>query len=98
MEARGEPRHRTKVKPCKAGPTGVSMLPNATPNIQSRGDGNGDGGRGKWFVLTPGDLDGSVSSGRRRGENALPTSVEESDHPIVVSKPGNAGGAKGVTG
>ena len=50
------------------------------------------------LVLTPGDLGGSAASGRRReGNDALPTSVEESDHLIVAMRPGNAGGAKGVT-
>jgi hypothetical protein len=72
--------------------------PSTTPDIQSRRDGIGDGGGGKWLVLTPGDLGGSAKSGRRRGEsNALPMPIEESDHFIVAKKPGNAGGAKGVT-
>ena len=98
VEARGQPQHRTKVKPRKAGPTWVSAPPSAMPGIQSRRDGTGDGGGGKWLVLTPGDLDGSARSGRRRGgDNALPKPVEESDHFIVATKPGNAGGAKGVT-
>jgi hypothetical protein len=35
-------------------------------------------------------------SGRDRG-NATPTPGEKSDHPIRALKPGNAGGAKGVT-
>ena len=97
-EARGEPWHRTQVKPCKAGPTWVSMPVNAKPDIQSRRDGNGDGGRGTWFVLTSGGLGRSAPSGRRRGgDDALPMPGKESDHPIVVVKPGNAGGAKGVT-
>lgn len=97
-EARGEPWHRTQVKPCKAGPTWVSMLVNAKPDIQSRRDGNGDGGRGTWFVLTSGDLGRSVRSGRRRGgDDAPPMWAEESDHLVLAWKPGNAGGAKGVT-
>lgn len=36
--------------------------------------------------------------GRAKGGNdECPMSVEKSDHFIVASKPGNAGGAKGVT-
>ena len=98
MEARGEPRSRTQVNPRKAGPTWVSMPVIAMPDIQSRRDGIGGGNGGKLFVLTPGDLDGSAVSGRRReGNDALLTSVEESDHLVVVMKPGNAGGAKEVT-
>ena len=96
VEARGQPQHRTQVKPRKAGPTWVSVPPSATPDIQSRRDGTGDGGGGKWLVLTPGDLGGCVTRGRRRGD-ALPTPTEKSDHPIVAMKPGNAGGARGVT-
>ena len=96
VEARGQPQHRTQVKPRKAGPTWVSVPPSATPDVQSRRDGTGDGGGGKWLVLTSGDLGGSVTRGRRRGD-ALPTSTEKSDHPIVAMKPGNAGGARGVT-
>jgi len=70
----------------------------ATPDIQSRRDGIGGGNGGKLFVLTPGDLCGSAVSGRRReGNDALLMSAEESDHLVVVMKPGNAGGAKGVT-
>jgi hypothetical protein len=99
VEARGEPRHRTQVKPCKAGPTWVSTPDSAMPDFQSRRDGIGDGGRGKLFVLTPGELGGAaLCGGRRGGDNALPTPAEKSDHLVVALKPGNAGGAKGVTG
>jgi hypothetical protein len=38
------------------------------------------------------------SSGNAREVNDVcVTFVEKSDHPIVAMKPGNAGGAKGVT-
>ena len=97
VEARGKPQHRTQVKPRKAGPTWVSVPPSATPGIQLGRDGTGDGGGGKWLVLTPGGLGGSMEDdGRRRG-NAPPKPTEESDHSIVAMKPGNAGGARGVT-
>ena len=98
MEAGGGPPHRTKVKPRKAGPTWVSARCSAKPDIQSRWDGIGDGGGGTRLVLTPGDLGGSAVSGRRREDyDALPMFAEESDHLVVALKPGNAGGAKGVT-
>ena len=97
MEARDEPQHRTQVKPRKAGLTWESVPPNATPDIQSRQDGNEDGSGGTLLVLTRGDLHGSARCGRRLGDG-LPMSVEKSDHPIGAVKPGNAGGAKGVMG
>jgi hypothetical protein len=97
MEARSESQHRTKVKPRKAGPTWVSVHSNATPYFQSWRDGSGDGGGETSFILTPRELpwpanavDLTATSGRRL--------VEKSDHLVVVTKPGNAGGAKGVTG
>jgi len=40
-----------------------------------------------------------LGSGRAEGGNDdRSTPLEKSDHPIVVRKPGNAGGAKGVMG
>ena len=96
MEAVGEPQHRTKVKPRKAGLTWVSVPCIATPDFQRWQDGSEDGGGGTWFILTPGDLPESAMSGRDRG-NATPMLGEKSDHPIRAMKPGNAGGAKGVT-
>lgn len=96
MEAVGKPQHRTKVKPRKAGLTWVSVPGIATPDLQWWQDGIEDGGGGTWFILTPGDLPESARGGRDRG-NAMPTLREKSDHPIGAMKPGNAGGAKGVT-
>ena len=99
MEARGKPQHRTKVKPRKAGPAWVSVLGSATPGIQPWRDGIGDGGGGTLLFFTLGDLFGSVANGRPQGGNdARPMPEEKSDRPIVVSKPGNAGGAKGARG
>jgi len=60
MEAGDEPQHRTKVKPRKADLTWVSVPGNATPEIQSWQDGMEDGGGGRSFVLTQGDLCGSA--------------------------------------
>ncbi len=99
MEALDAPQHRTKVKLRKAFDAWVSALPSATPDIQSRHRGSGDGGGGTLCVLTRGDLHRSIRCGRRGGGNDdPPTPVEKSDHLIVVMKPGNPGGAKGVTG
>ena len=95
VEARDEPQHRTKVKPRKAYLTWVSVPPNATPDFQSRQVGSEDGSGGTLRVLTRGDLHGSARGGRRLGDGST-MFVEKSDHSIVVRKPGNAGGAKGV--
>ena len=60
MEARGLPQHRTQVKPRKAGLSRLACRPTRRPNIQPRQDGNGDGGGGKLFILTPRDLSWSA--------------------------------------
>ena len=43
-------------------------------------------------TIVPTDLVGLCGGNDRR-----PTSFEKSDHLVVVMKPGNSGGAKGVT-
>ena len=96
MEAASEPQHRTKVNSCAGRLVWVSVPRNATPDIQSRQDGNGSGGGGKSCVLTPGDLLGSAICGRSGGDVG-PMLEEKSDHLIRAMKLGNAGGAKGVT-
>jgi len=99
MEARGKPQHRAKAKPRKAGPIWVSVPGSATPDIQPRRDGSGDGGGGTLLILTLGDLFGSAESGRPQGGNdARPMPGEKSDRLVVARKPGNAGGAKGAMG
>ena len=68
MEAEGEPQHRTRVNPRKAGLTWVSVPGTATPNIQPWQDGIEDGGGGTSFVLTQGGLCGSAAAVRRKEE------------------------------
>jgi hypothetical protein len=97
MEARNEPQHRTRVNSGAGRPVWVSVPRNATPDIQSRQDGMRSGSGGKSCVLTRGDLSESTTSGRPRSD-AWTMLREKSDHPIGALKPGNAGGAKGVTG
>ena len=97
MEARNEPQHRTRVNSGAGRPVWVSVPRNATPGIQSRQDGIGSGSGGKSRGLTLGDLHQSAESGRSRRDVGTML-VEKSDHPIRAMKPGNAGGAKGVTG
>ena len=99
VEALDEPQRRTRVKLRKAIEVRVSVPPNATPNIQSGPRGSGDGEGGTLRRLTQRDLLGSATSGRRgEGNDNPPMSLEKSDHLVVAMKPGNAGGAKGVTG
>jgi len=99
MEARGKPQHRMRMKPRKAGLAWASVPGNATPDIQPRQDGSGDGGGGTSLILTLGDLFGSAGSGRPQGGNDARSMPEEkSDRLVVASKPGNAGGAKGAMG
>lgn len=100
MEAGGQPWYRTQVN-SRAGWSGWASVPDSTtPDIRSCRASSGSGDRGKRLTLTPGDLRGSVESDGRgcEGNDAHATPVQKSDHPIVVLKPGNAGGAKGVTG
>jgi hypothetical protein len=97
MEARSETQPRTYVNSDAGWSAWVSVPPNATPDIQSWQDSIRSGGGVKSWSLTLGDLCGSSSRGRPRG-NTGSKPAEKSDHPIVAMKPGNAGGAKGVTG
>jgi len=99
MEARDEPQHRAKAKLRKADVVWVSARPGVTPSFQTRRRGSGDGCGGTHCALTRGELRWSGIAGRRGGGNDdPPMPKEKSDHLVVVMKPGNAGGAKGVTG
>jgi len=98
MEARSESQHRTKVNLPAGWLTWVSKRGRATPNIRSRSISNEGGGGETFLNLTPGDLSGSANCGRtKEGNDRGPMPTEKSDHPIVVTKPSNAGGAKGMT-
>ena len=101
MEAGSELQHRTRVNARAGRPVWVSEPWIVTPNIQSRQNGSRRGRGRKVYGLTLGDLprsvnDRSVNDGRVVGDDE-PMLKEKSDHLIVVMKPGNAGGAKGVT-
>ena len=103
MEAVSELQHQTRVNSGAGRSVWVSMPSNATPDIQSRQDGSRSGRGRKAWGLTLGDLHRSphqqgylLMQGRPIGNNG-PKPKEKSDHLIVVMKPGNAGGVKGVT-
>lgn len=105
MEARSVPQHRTKVNLQAGLLAWVSGLVSVTPNIRSWPGGSGGGSGGTSLCLTPGDLERSKRCddsptdlvGRCGGNDRWLTSIEKSDHLVVVTKPGNAGGAKGMT-
>ena len=104
MEAVSEPQHRTKVNLSAGCLAWVSARLSTTPDIRSRPGSNRGGGGGTLLILTPRDLDRSTvrprpkAGGRgREGNDNASMSIEKSDHLIVVLRPGNAGGAKGVT-
>ena len=97
MEAGGAVQHRTRVNPRKADLTWVSLPSKATPGIQSRQSGSG-GGRGmKMLIPYPMRSPWPRASGRTGGDVG-PMTSEKSDHLVVATKPGNAGGAKGMMG
>jgi hypothetical protein len=98
MEAVSEPQHRTRVNLSAGCLAWVSVPTNTTPDIRSL-RGSIRGGSGVTLLnLTPRDLHQSERFGRADGGNdRCPMLVEKSDHLIVVMKPSNAGGAKGVT-
>lgn len=104
MEAVSELQHRTQVNLIVGLLAWVSVPLYTTPNIRLR-PGSSRGGRGSTLLnLTPRDLYRSTVSLRTRacgraraGNDNCPTPIEKSDHFVVVLKPGNAGGAKGVT-
>jgi len=99
MEALDAAQHRAKAKLRKAIEVWVSVPSNVTPHIQSRPRSTEAGGGAKLCVLTRGDLHGPAQAvgGKEATMTHQRLQVEKSDHLVVVMKPGNAGGAKGVT-
>ena len=71
---------------------------NATPGIQSRQDGNGGGGDGKSFILTPRDLLWSGDGRAQEGNDAGSMLEEKSDRLVVAMKTAKAVGAKEAMG
>ena len=96
MEAGGEVLHQTQVNPRKAGLCWVRLPSKSKPDIQLCQDGSGGGGSTKAFAPYP-ERSPLVRGSGRSGGNAGTMPLEKSDHLIVAGKPGDAGGAKGVT-
>ena len=100
MEAGGQPWYRTQMNP-QAGWSGWVSVPGSTkPHIRPCRTSSEGGDRGKRLTLTPGGLHGSAEGGGsvHGGNDVRAMPMQKSDHPILAMKPGNAGGAKGVTG
>jgi hypothetical protein len=99
MEAGYEPQHRTKVNlcagSCALGKYAVqydAQSPTVSAGVVEAGVA------GHFSTLLQEISTDPMRIGKARGGNdecLMP--VEKSDHLIVVLKPGNAGGAKGVT-
>jgi len=91
MEARGEPQHRTQVKPRKAGLSGRACPTTRRP-ISNRGRtvlGTEAAGSGSSL---PQEISPSPLSGRaQEGNDAGPMPGEKSDHLIVARKLVKAG-------
>ena len=99
VEAVDGSQRRTRVKLRKADEVRVSVPQSATPDTQTGPRGSGDGEGETLRGLTQRDLRASAPSSRRgRGNDDPSTCLEKSDHLVVATKPGNSGGAKGVTG
>ncbi|MDP7207940.1 MAG: hypothetical protein QGH14_05100 [Candidatus Bathyarchaeota archaeon] len=96
MEAASEPQHQTRVNSRAGWAEWVSKRQFAMPNILMCQHSIKSGRGGKFYWLTLRDLYRSTMSGRSVQED-VPMSIEKSDHLIVVMKPSNVGGAKGVT-
>ena len=101
MEARDEPQYRTQVNPT-AGWSGPGECASQHEAQYPTGAG---GVVGAAIAGHCSPLPQEISSGPRPqgrgsvqgGNDAYAMPVEKSDHPVVALKPGNAGGAKGVT-
>lgn len=99
MEAGNEPQHRTQVNLS----AGFLDLGERARQRDARfpivvGGVFEAGAAGHCSTLPQEISMGPACAGRaREGNDERPMSMEKSDHPIVASMPGNAGGAKGVT-
>ena len=96
MEAASEPQHQTRVNSRAGWAEWVSKRQFAMPYILMCQRSSRSGRGGKFYWLTLRDLYRSTTSGRSVRED-VPMLIEKSDHLIVVMKPSNVGGAKGVT-
>jgi hypothetical protein len=100
MEARGKPQHRMQVnlpagwpEQGECAPSHDARYPTVARTVLEAG------AAGHCSFLPPEISTSPRECGRAFGSNDVrPMPVEKSDHLVVVLKPGNAGGAKGVAG
>lgn len=103
MEARGQAWSRTQVNP-RSGRLGLgerayqreARCPTEARMVQGAAFMRSDSSLPQEISMAPRPQGGYRGNGCG-GNDASVTAMEKSDHPIVVMKPGNAGGAKGVT-
>ncbi len=99
MEAGCEPQHRTQVNLSAGFPDLGERARQRDAQYPSVAVGVLEAGAAGHCSTLPQEI--SIDPtwfGRARGGNdERPMSMEKSDHPIVAWKPGNVGGAKGVT-
>ncbi len=101
MEARGKPRYRTRVNPCagwsdlgKCAGEHDALYPTVVGTVLGAAIAGHFSSLPQEISTGPSPLGGGRAC---RGNDARTTPMEKSDHPILAMKPGNAGGAKGVT-
>ena len=103
MEARGQTWNRTQVNPRLGRPSlgerafqREARYPTEVRTVEGAVFMRSDSSLPQEISMAPRPL--LIDRGNRcEGNDASVTAMEKSDHPIVASKPGNAGGAKGVT-
>jgi hypothetical protein len=105
MEAVDKPQHRTRVNPYAGWPAlGECAFQHDARYPAVGGTVMGAGAAGHHPSLPqeistgPRLRESGVSGSAYGGNDVRAKPVEKSDHPVVARKPGNAGGAKGVTG
>ncbi len=99
MEAGCEPQHRTQVNLFAGFPDLGERARQRDARYPIVAVGVLEAGAAGHFSTLPQEIsiDPTLVGKAQRGNDACLMSVEKSDHPIVAWKPGNAGGAKGVT-
>lgn len=99
MEAGCEPQHRTQVNLYVGFPVLGERARQRDALFPTVAVGVLEAGAVGHCSILPQEISiGPVRAGRtREGNDKRPTPMEKSDHLILASKLGNAGGAKGVT-
>jgi hypothetical protein len=99
MEAGCEPQHRTQVNLCAGSPDLGECASQHDARYPTVAGGVMEAGAAGHCSALPQEIsaDPTLVGKAQGGNDACLTSAEKSDHLIVAWKPGNSGGAKGVT-